>query len=104
MFASPTYYPKPDAAKARIELGGCLTTRQLAFERFLKHISSGTLAVVMLIALALLSPSSNKNFATRRSALTQATDTNLVFPQGQKTFHNPNPDSNNSGNICALSR
>src|SRR5260370_250853 len=78
MFASPLYYQKPNIGKAS--------------SVFLKHVNTGTLAVVMLIALALVSTPRGKESDTRGSAPTKATKTHVIidnFSFAPRTFTVP---------------
>ena len=52
MFASPVY---DRHAQRRFSPHEQLSAGQLAFELILKHVGTGTLAVIMLVALAVLS-------------------------------------------------
>ena len=52
MFASPVYDQAPGTANHNS--GRHLNQRQLAFETLLKHVSMSTVAIVMLLAVAVL--------------------------------------------------
>ena len=62
-----------------------LTIRQRVFERFLQHVSAGTVAVLMLVAIALLS-------SVRGNA------------QQERSGRTVTSEAKNVGNKCAVTR
>jgi hypothetical protein len=79
MFASPLYHQKLSAGKAPSTLPKYLNTGTLAFVMFLQHVNNGALAVVMLVALALLSAIRDKESATEDSAPGKSTKREVVI-------------------------
>jgi plastocyanin len=67
MSASPSHYQKRTAR--------CVTV----LSPFLRHLNTGTLALVMFVALALLITTRGKDSETRRSAPTKATKTEIII-------------------------
>jgi plastocyanin len=80
MSASPTHYRKPAT-----RCGTVLTP-------FLSHLNTGTLALVMFIAVALLSATRGREAKARESAPAKATTSEVVFDNfsfSPKTFTVP---------------
>src|ERR1700745_3049593 len=67
MFASPIYHQKYPAR--------CVS----ALSPILKHLNTGTLAIAMFVALALLSSTQGKDSQTRESAPVKATRTEVAI-------------------------
>jgi hypothetical protein len=102
MFPSPFYHRKPGTRSERTTVGQHLSARQLAFETFIKHISTSTLAIVMLLALALLSALRGQESDTKGSALAKAPTTHVAVPEQGRSFSNCDPKD--FGNKSALNR
>ena len=67
MFASPIHHQKHTAR------------RLSALSPILKHVNTGTLAIAMFVALALLSSTQGKDSQTRKSAPVDATKTEVTI-------------------------
>ncbi len=74
MSASPAHYRKPATR--------CVTV----LTPFLRHLNTGTLAVVMLVALALFSSTRGKDAETRESAPAKVTTSEVIIKAGQRTI------------------
>ena len=74
MSASPARYRKPTMRCASV------------LSPFLKRLNTGTLALVMFVALALLSRTRDKDAETRESAPTKATTSEVIIEGGQRTI------------------
>ena len=74
MSTSPVHYHKPTAR--------CLSL----LSPFLRHVNTGTLALVMFVALALLSTTHGRKAETRESAPAKATTSEVIIKAGQRTI------------------
>jgi hypothetical protein len=74
MSASPTHYRKPAT-----RCGTVLTP-------FLRHLNTGTLALVMFVALGLLTATRGRKAEIRESALAKATTSEVIIKGGQRTI------------------
>ena len=74
MSASPARYRNPIVRCAS------------ALSPFLKHLDTGTLALVMFVALAFLSSRRGKDVDTRESAPAKATTSEVIVKGGQRTI------------------
>jgi len=74
MSASPVHYRKPATR--------CVTV----LTPFLRHLNTGTLAVVMLVALALFGSTRGKDAETRESAPAKVTTSEVIIKAGQRTI------------------
>jgi len=74
MSASPDPYRKPATR--------CVTV----LTPFLRHLNTGTLALVMFVALALLSNTHGKEAETRESAPDKVTTSEVITKGGQRTI------------------
>ena len=66
--------------------GEHLSGRQLVLEKFIKHVSTSTAAIVMLVALALLSALRDPDPETSRPALCEATNKRVTASEQKKSF------------------
>ena len=74
MSASPDPYRKPATR--------CVTV----LTPFLRHLNTGTLAVVMLVALAHFGSTRGKDAETRESAPAKVTTSEVIIKAGQRTI------------------
>ncbi len=74
MSASPVHYHKPTARWVSV------------LSRFLRHVNTGTLALVMFVALALLSTTRGREAETRESAPAKVTTSEVIIKGGQRTI------------------
>ena len=72
MSASPVRYQKPTAGSVS------------AISPFLRHVNTSTLAVVMFVALALLSATRGREVETRELTPTKATTGEVSIKEGQR--------------------
>src|SRR5438034_9814694 len=63
------------------------TTRSVSvITSFLRHLNTGTLALVMFVALALLSTTHGRKAETRESTPAKATTSEVIIKAGQRTI------------------
>jgi hypothetical protein len=74
MSASPVHYHKPTARSVSV------------LYPFLRHVNTGTLAVVMFVALALFSSTRGKDAETRESAPAKVTTSEVIIKGGDRTI------------------
>jgi len=74
MSASPVDYHKPTAGWVSV------------LSPFLRHVNTGTLALVMFVALALLSTTRGREAETRESAPAKVTTSEVIIKGGQRTI------------------
>lgn len=74
MSASPVYDHKPTAR--------CVSV----LSPFLRHVNTGTLALVLFVALALLSTTRGREAETRGSAPAKVTTSEVIIKGGQRTI------------------
>jgi hypothetical protein len=79
MSASPAHYRKPATR--------CVTV----LTPFLRHLNTGTLAFLMLVALALLSSTRGKDAETKESGPAKVTTSEVITKGGQRTIRDVDP-------------
>jgi hypothetical protein len=88
MFASSLYDRQATTCKSRARVRDHLSARQLAFQKLFKHLSAGAVAMIMLIALALLT--------AHRDHEPEAPTLHRVQPHTAMPFENAPPENSDS--------
>jgi hypothetical protein len=102
MSLSPFHYRKPGTRSEHTSVGRHLNAGQLAFETFIKHVSTSTLAIVMTLALGLVTALRRQESDSKGSALAKATTTHVAAAEQARSFSNC--DSKDFGNKIARNR